>query len=52
MPLILYVSYDSYMFEAGVPVGNTIVQGTVENMIDRILGTIDGTFLSTNPLPQ
>ena len=44
MPLIFYVTHDGNMFEADVPVGNSIMQGAVENMIDGILGECGGVM--------
>jgi 2Fe-2S ferredoxin len=44
MPLIFYVTHDENMFEADVPVGNNVMNGAVENMIDGILGECGGVM--------
>ncbi|MGH1485325.1 MAG: 2Fe-2S iron-sulfur cluster-binding protein [Cellvibrionaceae bacterium] len=44
MPLIFYVTHDGNMFEADVPVGNSVMHGAVENMIDGILGECGGVM--------
>lgn len=42
MPLVYYISADGNQYEADVPVGNTLMQGAVDNMIDGILGECGG----------
>ncbi|WP_426416182.1 2Fe-2S iron-sulfur cluster-binding protein [Aestuariirhabdus sp. LZHN29] len=42
MPLVRYITADGNEYEAEVPVGNTIMQGAVDNMIDGILGECGG----------
>jgi 2Fe-2S ferredoxin len=44
MPLIFYVTHDGNMFEADVPIGNNVMNGAVENMIDGILGECGGVM--------
>ena len=44
MPLIFYVTHDGNMYEADVPVGNSVMHGAVENMIDGILGECGGVM--------
>jgi 2Fe-2S ferredoxin len=44
MPLIFYVSHDGNMFEADVPLGNSVMQGAVDNMIDGIIGECGGNM--------
>ncbi len=44
MPLIFYVSDDGNMYEADVPIGNSVMNGAVENMIDGILGECGGVM--------
>ena len=42
MPLIFYVTHDGNMFEADVPVGQSVMNGAVDNMIDGIEGQCGG----------
>lgn len=44
MPLIFYVTHTGDMYEAEVPIGNSVMQGAVENMIDGILGECGGVM--------
>jgi len=44
MPLIFYVTDDGNMYEADVAVGNSVMSGAVENMIDGILGECGGVM--------
>jgi 2Fe-2S ferredoxin len=44
MPLIFYVTHDGNMYEADVAVGNSVMNGAVENMIDGILGECGGVM--------
>lgn len=42
MPLINYVTHDGNTYEADVPVGQNVMNGAVENMIDGIEGQCGG----------
>ena len=42
MPLIFYTTHDGNMFEADVPVGDSVMDGAVDNGIDGILGECGG----------
>ena len=42
MPLIHYVEANGAEYEAEVPVGQSVMQGAVDNMIDGILGECGG----------
>ncbi len=42
MPLIFYTDAQGNQFEADVPVGDTVMQGAVDNMIDGIIGECGG----------
>jgi len=42
MPLIRYIEADGRDYEVDVPVGNTLMQGAVDNMVDGILGECGG----------
>ncbi len=42
MPLINYIDADGNQFEADVAVGETVMQGAVDNMIDGILAECGG----------
>ncbi len=44
MPLIFYVNHSGDMFEADVPIGNSVMNGAVENMIDGIVGECGGVM--------
>jgi ferredoxin, 2Fe-2S len=43
MPLVTYVSHDGARFEADVPVGTSVMQGAVDNLIDGIVGECGGS---------
>lgn len=45
MPLIFYVDHNGNQYEADVPVGNNVMNGAVDNMIDGIIGQCGG-FMS------
>jgi len=42
MPIIHYVEANGGEYEVDVPVGNTVMQGAVDNMIDGILAECGG----------
>ena len=42
MPMIRYIEADGAEYEAEVPVGSTVMQGAVDNMIDGILAECGG----------
>jgi len=42
MPLINYIDHNGNQFEAEVAVGETVMQGAVDNMIDGILAECGG----------
>ena len=44
MPLIFYVTHDGNMYEADVPVGSSVMQGAVSQMIDGIVGECGGAM--------
>ncbi len=44
MPLIFYVTHDGNMYEADVALGDSVMNGAVENMIDGILGECGGVM--------
>ena len=37
MPLVTYISHDGTINEIEVPVGNSVMQGAVDNMLDGII---------------
>lgn len=43
MPQITYVSHDGNATEVEVPVGNSVMQGAVDNMIDGIVAECGGS---------
>lgn len=43
MPLVKYISHDGATNEIEVPVGNTIMQGAVDNMLDGIIAECGGS---------
>jgi 2Fe-2S ferredoxin len=44
MPLIFYVTHAGNMYEAEVAIGDSVMNGAVENMIDGILGECGGVM--------
>jgi len=44
MPLIFYVNHNGDMYEADVPIGDSVMNGAVSNMIDGILGECGGVM--------
>ena len=42
MPLVTYIQHDGSSYEADVPVGNTVMQGAIDNMIDGIVAECGG----------
>ena len=50
MPLIHYVEANGAEYEAEVPVGQSVMQGAVDNMIDGILGECGGVCSCDLPL--
>lgn len=42
MPLVKYIEADGREFEVDVAVGNTVMQGALDNMIDGILAECGG----------
>ena len=44
MPLIFYVTHDGNMYEADVAIGDSVMNGAVQNMIDGILGECGGVM--------
>ncbi len=42
MPIIHYIEADGSEYEADVPVGSSVMQGAVDNMIDGILAECGG----------
>ena len=42
MPLITYVDHNGNAFEAEVPVGDSVMQGAMDNMIDGIIAECGG----------
>lgn len=42
MPLITFVEHNGNSYEADVPVGNSVMQGAVDNMIDGIVAECGG----------
>ena len=38
MPLVFYVNHSGDMYEADTPLGDSVMNGAVANMIDGILG--------------
>ncbi len=43
MPLVTYISHDGSSYEVDVPVGTSVMQGAVDNMIDGIVGECGGS---------
>lgn len=43
MPVVHYIEADGAEYEVDVPVGNTVMQGAVDNMIDGILAECGGS---------
>ena len=43
MPLVTYISHDGNAYEVDVPVGTSVIQGAVDNMIDGIVGECGGS---------
>ncbi len=43
MPLIKYENHDGTVNEVEVPVGNTVMQGAVDNMLDGIVAECGGS---------
>lgn len=43
MPQITYISHDGNATEVDVPVGNSVMQGAVDNMIDGIVAECGGS---------
>ena len=43
MPLVTYISHDGSSYEIEVPVGTSVMQGAVDNMIDGIVGECGGS---------
>ncbi len=42
MPLVHFIQVDGAEYEAEVPVGHSVMQGAVDNMIDGIIGECGG----------
>ena len=45
MPLIKYVQHNGTTCEADVPVGNSVMQGAIDNMIDGIVAECGGACI-------
>ncbi|MGH1471329.1 MAG: 2Fe-2S iron-sulfur cluster-binding protein [Cellvibrionaceae bacterium] len=43
MPQVIYITPDGGQYEADVPVGNTVMEGAIDNMIDGILAECGGS---------
>lgn len=43
MPLVKYVSFDGAINEIDVPVGDSVMQGAVDNMLDGIIAECGGS---------
>lgn len=43
MPLVTYISHDGTATEVEVPVGNSVMQGAVDNMLDGIIAECGGS---------
>ncbi|MDG2089564.1 MAG: 2Fe-2S iron-sulfur cluster-binding protein [Gammaproteobacteria bacterium] len=43
MPLVKYISHDGTTNEVEVPVGNSVMQGAVDNMLDGIVAECGGS---------
>lgn len=43
MPIVHYIEADGAEYEVDVPIGNTVMQGAVDNMIDGILAECGGS---------
>lgn len=43
MPLVTYISHDGTINEIEVPVGNSVMQGAVDNMLDGIIAECGGS---------
>ncbi len=43
MPLVTYISHDGTTTEIEVPVGNSVMQGAVDNMLDGIIAECGGS---------
>lgn len=42
MPQVIYITPEGEQYEADVPVGNTVMEGAIDNMIDGILAECGG----------
>jgi len=42
MPVITYIEADGSQYEADVPVGDSVMQGAVDNMVDGIVAECGG----------
>lgn len=45
MPLITFIEHNGNAYEADIPVGNTLMQGAVDNMIDGIIAECGGACI-------
>jgi ferredoxin, 2Fe-2S len=43
MPLVTYINHEGGAYEVDVPVGTSVMQGAVDNMIDGIVGECGGS---------
>lgn len=43
MPQVIYVTPDGGQYEVEVPVGNSVMEGAIDNMIDGILAECGGS---------
>jgi len=43
MPQVTYISADGAEYEVDVPVGNTVMEGAIDNMIDGIVAECGGS---------
>ena len=48
MPLVTYINHDGSSNEIEVPVGTSVMQGAVDNMIDGIVGECGGSCSCAN----